>query len=34
MRTFADAGLLTRDDGFVIRLPDGAEFQVTVTQRR
>jgi hypothetical protein len=32
-RTFAEAGLLTNDEGLVIRLADGSEFQVTVKRR-
>lgn len=34
VRTFADVGLLTRDDGIVVRLSDGSEFQVTVVQSK
>jgi len=34
LRSFEAAGVKTRDDGFVIRLPDGSEFQVTVAKRR
>lgn len=32
-RSFDDAGLLTYDDGVVLTLSDGTEFQVTVKQR-
>ena len=33
-KTYADAGYLTRDEGFVIRTPDGSVFQITVRQER
>jgi hypothetical protein len=32
VETFADAGVLTRDEGLVIRLGTGSEFQVTVVR--
>ena len=32
--TFRDAGVLTGDAGVVIRLADGAEFQITIVQSR
>jgi len=32
VKTFEDAGLLTRDRGIVLGLEDGSEFQVTVVQ--
>ena len=32
--TYADAGVLTRDAGLVIRAADGSEFQVTIVQTR
>ena len=32
--SFADAGLLTRDHGVVLRMRDGGEFQVTVVRSR
>jgi hypothetical protein len=32
--SFSDRGLLTCDEGVVIRLEDGSEFQVTVVQSR
>lgn len=32
--SFADAGVLTRNAGLVLRLDDGSEFQVTVVQSR
>ena len=31
-RSFAEEGVLTNNAGFVIRLQDGSEFQVTVVQ--
>lgn len=34
VESFNDAGVLTRDAGFVIRLDDGTEFQVTVVRSR
>lgn len=33
-RTFAADGMLTDDDGFTIKLPNGSEFQVTVIMSR
>jgi hypothetical protein len=32
VKTFEDAGLLTRDRGIVLTLEDGSEFQVTIVQ--
>ena len=32
--TFAQAGVLTRDAGIVIRMRDGREFQLTIVQSR
>lgn len=32
VRTFAQAGLTTSDDGLVLRFPNGAEFELTVVQ--
>jgi hypothetical protein len=32
VRTFAEAGLMTSNDGLVLRFPNGAEFQLTVVQ--
>ena len=32
--SFTQGGYLTRDRGVVVRLSDGAEFQVTVVQAR
>lgn len=34
VRTFKDAGMLTRDAGLIIKLLDGSEFQVTIARRR
>ena len=34
VQTFQEAGLLTRDEGLVVRLPDGNEFQITVIQSK
>lgn len=34
VKTFADAMLLTHDQGVVVRLRNGAEFQITVKQSR
>jgi hypothetical protein len=33
-RAFTDDGMLTDDDGFTIKLPNGSEFQVTVIMSR
>ena len=33
-RSYEEAGVMTRDAGFVIRMRDGSEFQVTVVQSR
>jgi hypothetical protein len=30
--TFAEAGLMTNDEGIVLRMPDGSEFQISVVQ--
>ena len=32
--TFEMAGVLTRDKGLVVKLKDGSEFQITITQSR
>ena len=32
--TFREAGVLTRNEGLVLRMEDGTEFQVTVVQSR
>ena len=34
IRTFEEAGVLTNNAGFVCRLGDGSEFQVTIVQSR
>jgi hypothetical protein len=34
MRSYEEAQILTRDGGFVLELPDGSEFQVTVVRSR
>jgi hypothetical protein len=34
LSTFADAGVMTRDKGFVLKLDDGAEFQITIVKTR
>ena len=33
VRSFQQTGLLTRDKGVLITLPDGSEFQLTITRR-
>lgn len=33
-QTFEELGVLTSDAGFVIRLADGSEFQVTIVKSR
>ena len=32
--TFDEAGLMTRNSGLVISLPDGSEFQLTIVRSR
>ncbi len=32
VQTLQEAGLLTRDEGLVVKLPGGNEFQITVVQ--
>lgn len=32
--TFVDAGVMTRDKGLVLKLDDGAEFQITIVKSR
>ena len=32
VRTYAEEGLLTRDEGLVVKLPDGNEFQITIVK--
>ena len=34
IRTFEEAGVLTRNRGVVVRCNDGAEFQVQIVQSR
>lgn len=34
VQSFEEAGVLTSDAGFVVRLKDGSEFQVTVVKSR
>ncbi len=34
VRSYEDAGVLTHDAGLVVRVGDGAEFQITVVQSR
>ena len=34
IRTYEEAGLLTRDRGLVIQLPGGDEFHLTIVQSR
>ena len=34
VRTFEEAGVLTRNAGLVYRLDDGSEFQITIVQSR
>jgi hypothetical protein len=31
-RVFEETGLLTRDDGVLLKMEDGSEFQITVVQ--
>ena len=30
IKTYAEAGILTRDSGLVLRMEDGSEFQITI----
>ena len=32
--SYADAGVLTQNAGFVLRLVDGSEFQITIVRSR
>ena len=32
--TFEEAGVLTRDQGLVVRMDDGTEFQITIVRSR
>jgi hypothetical protein len=34
VRTYAEAMLLTRDDGLVVRLADGTEYQLTIQRSK
>ena len=34
VETFEEAGLLTDNRGLVVRTTDGAEFEITIVQRR
>ncbi|MEN6385967.1 MAG: hypothetical protein ABFD79_12330 [Phycisphaerales bacterium] len=34
VRTFEEAGVLTTNNGLVIRTEDGSEFQITIIQSR
>jgi hypothetical protein len=34
VRSFEEAGVMTRDAGLVLRTPDGQEFQISVVQSR
>lgn len=34
IKTYAEAGILTRDSGFVLRMEDGSEFQITIKQSK
>ena len=34
VHTFEQAGVMSRDKGLVIELPDGSEFQLTIVQSR
>lgn len=34
IKTYAEAGILTRDSGLVLRMEDGSEFQITIKQRK
>lgn len=34
VRSFEDAGLMTYDEGIVVRDSDGNEFQITIVQSR
>lgn len=32
--SYEEAGILTRDEGLVLRTPDGDEFQITIVRSR
>ena len=34
IKTYAEAGILTRDSGLVLRMEDGSEFQITIKQNK
>ena len=34
IRTYEEAGLLSYDEGLVVTLPDGREYQITIVQSR
>ena len=34
IKTHAEAGILTRDSGLVLRMEDGSEFQITIKQSK
>lgn len=34
VKTFSEAGLLTANEGLVVRTKDGREFQITIVQSR
>lgn len=34
IKTYAEAGILMRDSGLVLRMEDGSEFQITIKQSK
>ena len=34
IKTYAEAGILTRDSGLVLRMEDGSEFHITIKQSK
>lgn len=34
IKTYAEAGILTRDSGLVLRMEDESEFQITIKQSK
>lgn len=34
IKTYAEAEILTRDSGLVLRMEDGSEFQITIKQSK
>lgn len=34
VQTFAEAGVMTRNNGLVITLPDGSEYQLSIVRSR